>query len=165
MTTRKRLYTIKRFFDLNAKRITFTAHDLDDKPINGMDLRFDMNKLNSALHTMAMLQGCNHSIGDAGALPSGSTLKDKFDAMRERAQWLESGAAEWVGGREPGEGTLLAQALARCPTIKLKKALSEFTAAEKNALTANVKIAAAINAIRAERGKGIDTDELFDEID
>src|ERR1700689_4260 len=110
MTTRKRLHTIKRFIDPGSMRITFTAHDLDDKPIPGCDLRFDAKKLNPVLHQMAMLQGCNNSIGDAGALPSGSTLKQKFDAMRERAQWLESGAAEWVGGREPGEGTLLAQA-------------------------------------------------------
>lgn len=169
MTTRKRLHTIKRFIDPATMRITFTAVDLDDKPIAGCDLRFDGSKLNPALHREAILQGCNHSIGDAGALPAGATLKQKFDAMRLRAEWLESGANEWVCGREPGEGTILFAALMlQKPSrdeAKVRETIAGWSAGKKAAIMASEELSEFVAKVRAERGRGVDTDELFSELD
>jgi hypothetical protein len=162
----KRTVTIKRFRSTGDRTLNFIAYDTaKDEPIPGMALHFDMKKMNDNLLIEAALEGCNHSIGDAGALPSGSTLKQKFDAMRERAEWLMSGTGEWVGGRAEGEGSILFAAIMRVEPkrdeAKLRKFLSEQTASWKAKAMVSERYRDAVSEIRKERAKDVDEDELF----
>ncbi len=169
-TQSKRAVSIKRFRDVANRTVNFIAYDnAKDAPIDGMSVHFDMKRMNDALIVEAALEGCNHSIGDAGALPFGSTLKQKFDAMRERADWLMSGASEWVSGRSEGEGTMLFAALMlqnpKRDAAKVRAKLKEWTAAKRNAMLVDPSLIEFVAKVRAERGKEVDTSELFAELD
>jgi hypothetical protein len=171
MTTQsKRAVSIKRFRDATNRTVNFIAYDnAKDAPIDGMSVHFDMKKMNAALMVEAALEGCNHSIGDAGALPSGATLKQKFDAMRERAEWLMSGASEWVGGRQEGEGTILFAALMlekpERDAVKLREILRNKSAGDKAKMQNTERLRKFVDQIRKERNKGVDEDELFAGLD
>ena len=102
-----RLYTIKRFIDMDAKAITFTCHDQDGKP-TGERLRFDMTKASASNIAYAALHGFNQRIGDAGALGFNkdtgqyATPAEKFAAMSEVAEHIMSGAEDWELPRKEG---------------------------------------------------------------
>jgi hypothetical protein len=171
MTIRnKRAVSIKRFRDIENRTLNFIAYDnVKNEPIPGMNLHFDMKKMSESLIVKAALEGCDHSIGDAGALPSGSTLKDKFEAMKARAEWLESGSEEWTSGRSDGEGSILFAAImlaepSRDP-IKLKLFLSEQTASWKNKAMASTRYSEQVAQVRADRAKTVDEDELFADLE
>src|ERR1700739_2071411 len=89
MRERKRACSIRADVNLELNTVRFWAHDYGtEKPVPGMDFRFDAGRLNAALHKQAILKGCEDSIRDAGALGADATIGQKFAAMRERADWL-----------------------------------------------------------------------------
>lgn len=174
----KRHISIKRFRDPIGRTVNFIAYDnYKDAPIEGFSVHFNMNDMaggNQDLPEMvvqAALEGVNHSIGDAGALPQGATLRQKFDAMKERAEYLASGATEWASGRREGEGSILFAALMlqnpKRDPIKLRAKLKELGPSKVAAMTnkPTAEVAPFIEQVRAERGRAVNTDELFDELD
>lgn len=175
-TQRKRPFTIKRLIDEANETISLVAYGLDDKP-TGHRARFEARKASSANRQYAMLFGFNQTIGDTAALGQGTSLDAKFKAMQARIEHLESGADEWeASGRQPGEGTLLFQALMRqkagrdeAKTLAYVKSLSRskrdamlVDTEERNGLRPLAEIVA---ELRTEAGKGVDVGVLFDELD
>lgn len=168
-TTRKRLFTIKRLIDESADTISFTAYDLDGKP-TGHRCRFEARKASEANRHYAMLHGFNQTIGDTAALGAGSSLEAKFKFMEGRIGHLESGAESWeASGREPGEGTLLFQALMRQQPDRDEAKVRAFVAAlprsKRDKMLADERLSDIVRALREESGKGIDAEELFAELD
>jgi hypothetical protein len=170
MANRKRSVSIRSEINTDLNTVRFWAFDYNtEKPVAGFDFRCDVNKVNPALHRYAILDGIKDSIRDAGALGADASLKSKFDAMLERSRYLESGADSWQRGREAGEGSILFAALMMekpdRDRAKVRAMLSEMSATKKTALENSDRLRDIVAQIRAERGKGVDTDELFAELD
>src|ERR1700758_145205 len=110
---KKRAVSIRSDIDIDANTIRFWVWDnIKEAPINGLNINVDVNRVNPALHRYAILDGVKDSIRDAGALGGNATLKAKFDAMRERAEFLTSGTTEWAQrGRGVSDSSLLFRAL------------------------------------------------------
>lgn len=168
---RKRACSIRSEINLEINTVRFWAFDYGtEKPVAGMDFRFDANKLNPALAPYAILDGCKDSIRDAGALGADSSIGQKFAAMRERAEYLESGADTWAkSGRSEGEGTLLFKALMRekadrdeAKTLAFVKSLPRN---KRDAMLADARLADIVAELRAESGKGIDVEDLFADLE
>ena len=129
---------------------------------------FSLESVPAALHAKLALHGLAQKIGDAAALPAGSSEAEKWDAMNATMTMLESGL--WTIKRE-GAGTLLLRALCEVYPDKDRAALSEWlgkrTAAEKTALEANPKVRKVIDRLRKERAANsdVDADALLSELD
>lgn len=145
----------------NGKRIDITPHQLSDE-----------------LRLAATLHGLKQKLVDAAAISRNpetgkpASVQDKFEAVNAVYERLIGG--QWNATREGGGagGGLLFAALCRMyDGKKTPEALREYldgkTDAEKTALRKNPRVAAVIEEIRAERGKGngVDTDELLSELD
>lgn len=181
MANTKRPFSIKRTIDTHNETILFTAYRNDGELIPGMSVRFEAKKASAANRHYAMLHGFNQSIGDEAALSHGATLAQKFDAMRERAAYLESGMEAWTTGRGPSEASLLFRAMSEVYADwnpeKVQKTIAGFKEKAKQLnvtwatyqakLLQSEKLAETVARLRAEEAKGleIDTDELFAELD
>ena len=169
-TQRKRLYTIKRLIDTDGNSISWIAYDLDNKPIADMHCRIDMTKVSEANLRYGSFFGINQSVGDTAALGQGATLTQKFSEMRQRIAHFESGSDSWTStSREPGEGTLLYQALmiqksTRDP-VKTRAFVTGLARSKRDAMLASEDLREIVAGLRAESGKGVDADELFEELD
>lgn len=171
MAQRKRSASIRSEINTEINTVRFWAFDYNtEKPVPGLDFRFDANKLNAALHPYAILDGCKDSIRDAGALGADATLRQKFDAMKERAEFLESGTESWTSGeRGTGEGTLLFKALMRekptrdeAKTAAYVKALPRST---RDKMLVSDRLVDIVKALREEIGKNVDLTEVWDELE
>lgn len=141
---------------------------------NGKTLSIETAKLSPEIATQALLHGLKQKLVDAAAISRdletgrSATVDDKYEAVRVVVERLLAG--QWNAGRGEGSGSsggLLYRALLavypdRTPE-QIKNFLEKKSDAEKTALRANPKIAAAIEQIRAESGKkaNIDTEELL----
>ena len=173
MANRKRLWEIKRFLNTTDMVVTWSAYDVsgdEPKPIDGFHARCEAGKLSEANRQYAMLHGINQTCSDTAALPSGAGLKEKFEYIRERIAHLESGSEVWTSERQ-GEGSILFAALMlekpeRDP-VKLRAKLRELGPSKQAAMLNRPTEALRpfIEQVRAERGKQVDTDELFAELD
>jgi hypothetical protein len=141
--------------------------------VEGKDTIFiTVEGLNASIQTHAILHGLKQKICDAAALPNGSTLTEKYLAMKEVFERITSADGTW---NKPGEGNsqptgLLFKALCRKYSNKTPDALRAWLdkqdKAKQAALRKNPEIAALIEAIRLESTKatGIDTDDLLSEL-
>lgn len=144
---------------------------------NGETLTLRGDALNADIQQYAMMHGLKQKLVDAAAISRNpengraATIEDKFQAVKAVYDRLLDG--QWNATREGGgqSGGLLFKALCRLYTIKSPEQIAAFLAgktdADKTALRKNPKIAAIIEAIRAETGKAanIDTDELLSELE
>ena len=170
MAQRKRQVAIKSDINVDLNTVRFWAWDYNtEKPLAGYDFRVDVNKVNPKLHRYAILDGVKDTIRDAGALGVNASVKDKFEAMKERATYLESGADNWARGRTEGEGSILLEALMRQnpqrDRAKIRKIVSEWSQTKRAAMENSEELRELVAELRAERGKDVDTSELFDELD
>lgn len=142
---------------------------------NGETLIMRGDTLNSDVQQYAMMHGLKQKLVDAAAISRNpetgraATVEDKFQAVKAVYDRLLAG--QWNATREGGGGGgLLFKALCRMYGNKSPEQIAAFLAgktdAEKTALRKNPKIAAIIEAIRAETGKAanVDTDELLAEL-
>lgn len=145
---------------------------------NGETLTMRGDALNSDVQQYAMMHGLKQKLVDAAAISRNpetgraATIEDKFQAVKVVYDRLLAG--QWNATREGGggqSGGLLFKALCRMYTTKSPEQIAAFLAgktdADKTALRKNPKVAAIIEAIRAEQGKAanIDTDELLAELE
>lgn len=121
----------------------------------------------------AMLHGFKQKLVDSASLPSGATLKEKYEAIGETFARLLNPAGTW---NKQGEGNgqptgLLFKALCRLYPAKTQEALRAYldklTKEQQAALRKNPKIAPIIETIKAESAKttGVDSDSLLSELD
>lgn len=170
-TQRKRAVSIRSEINTEINTVRFWAFDYGtEKPVPQMDFRIYVDKVNPALHRYAILDGIKDSVRDAGALGADATLAAKFAAMRERAEYLESGADSWArGGREAGEGTLLFKALMKekssrdeAKTLAYVRSLPRGT---RDKMLASDRLADIVRDLRAEMGKSVDLTETWAELE
>lgn len=179
----KRSVTIKRTIDEKLQTILFTPYDREGKLIvgEGLSCHFEAKKASAANRHSAMMMGYNHSIGDEAAKVSGTSLRDKFAAMNERARYLESGADSWTTGRGPSESSLLFRAMGVAypdwTPEKIQKFITDQKATAKSKeitwttylakLLRSEKLAAIVEQLRAEEVDAleVDTDAIFEELD
>lgn len=120
----------------------------------------EADALSEAVQKRGLLHGLSQKIGDAGALPAGATLAEKYAALRAMADRLIAG--EWLKARGEGETStgLLREALARMfPGRDIEAFLAGKSKEQKAALRNTAKLAAIIAQIRAERAAAKDTGE------
>lgn len=168
MNTTKRNAAITVEIDGNAVELQFA---------NGEFLLLHIDALNSTIRQYAMMHGLKQKLVDAAAISRNpetgqpATIHDKFRAVKAVYDRLLVG--QWNATREGGgggSGGLLFKALCRMYSTKSPEQITAYLAGktdvQKTALRKNPKIAAIIEAIRAETGKAadIDTDELLAEL-
>lgn len=146
---------------------------------NGRIIQVHPASLAPDIQRMATLHGLKQKLVDAAAISrnpdtgKSATVADKYDAVYSVYERITSDTPSWNETREGGGnvGGLLLRALIRMQPAKTPEALKAWletkTDKEKAALRANPKVAAIIDAIRAETVKtdGIDTEELLGELD
>jgi len=142
---------------------------------NGNQLTLVPNELSADIRRYAMLHGLKQKLVDAAAISCNpdtgrsATATDKYEAVREVFDRIVN-TGEWNKPREGGgnAGSILFKAVCAVFPNKAPDALREWLAgktdAEKAALRANAKIAAAIAAINAEKTRDIDSDAMLDEL-
>lgn len=168
---RKRLASIRSEINLELNTVRFWAFDYStEKPVPGLDFRLDANKVNPALHRYAILDGLKDSIRDAGALGADASMAKKFAAMRERAEYLESGADTWArNARETGEGTLLFKALMRQDPTRDEAKISAFVRkldrTTRDKMLNDERLSSIVAELRAELGKQVDLTETWKELE
>lgn len=119
----------------------------------------------------AQVHGFCQRINDAAALSRDTTSgkpaspSEKFLAMQELVEHYNSGTSEWrLAGRGTGD-SLLIRALVEVRSDRTAEQIREFVKAlsgkQRAALSAEATIAPVIERMRAEAGKGIDTEELL----
>ena len=187
MTGKKRLVSIRSEINLDSNTIKFWAWDnVNEKVLNGLSITTDVGKVNPAMHPYAILDGIKDSIRDAGALGAGATLKAKFDAMRERSDYLTSGASEWAQrGKGISEGSLLFRALSAVYPTKTPQELRDYIQKRKSetdkaheqdnekpvwntvvaAMLRSEKLRSKVEELRAADAKGADVEDLFEELE
>lgn len=141
--------------------------------INVGEFVLDTSLVSETCRERAMLHGFVQRISDAAAisrdpetgLPASPELK--FARMQRLAEHYESGAEEWTirsGGGATGGG-LLFQSLMRLFPEKgaeaIRARLEKLDKREQAALLNSPAVKVHADAIRAEAGKGIDTEELL----
>jgi hypothetical protein len=156
--------TIKTTIDTARGEVRFTS-ETDYLAVH-------LDRLSAANQRYAALHGIKQRVGDAGALGFDKELgryateDEKFTAMRRIADHLQSGAEDWEV-RTAGEpkGGMLFTALTRAYPGKTADELRAFikarSKAEQAALLASAALKPHVDAIRAEAGKGVDTDILL----
>ena len=167
--------------EINKRQNAITA-EINDNTIalqfaNGETLTLRGDALNADIQQYAMMHGLKQKLVDAAAISRNpengraASIDDKFAAVKAVYDRLLAG--QWNAAREGGgqSGGLLFKALCRMYAGKAPEQIMAYLAgktdAEKTALRKNPKVAAVIEAIRAETGKAasIDTDELLGELE
>ena len=142
---------------------------------NGVEsITVHLDRLHIDNQRYAALHGLKQKVGDAAAIArdtetgKSATEEEKFAAMKAVVEHLESGTAEWNRRTQDGErkpSGLLFEALCRAYPQKDAAAIRTFIAARSKAEQAALLNSAAlkphVDAIRAEAGKGVDTEELL----
>lgn len=144
--------------------------------LNGSYLNIAPSQLTPEIREMALLHGLKQKLVDAAAMSRNpttgrsATIEDKFEAMSIVHKRLLAGA--WNAPREGSGATggMLFQALCRLyegrkTPEQLQTYLSGLSEAQKNALRASSRIAPILEQLRAEAGRGIDSDALLDALD
>jgi hypothetical protein len=142
-------------------------------PEAGFTKQFDITLASQACREQAERHGWEQRIRDAAAMSRDTTTgksaspQDKFNAMAELIEHYESGAIEWrlAGGGGQSQGGLLLKALMRYQPEKSEDSIRAFLASKdakfKARLLASDKIRPIADEIRAEAGRGIETDDLL----
>jgi hypothetical protein len=172
-TQRKRPVSIRSEILLESNAIRFWAFDhITDKPVEGLGFRVDVNRMSEKLNRYAILDGVKDSIRDAGAKSAGATIKEKFAAMQKRADYLTSGADSWAaerGQRESSDMAMLVKALCRedgtRDADKVRLVVQGWDKAKVTAMMRSDRLRGIVDQLRTEEAKGVDTDELFEELD
>lgn len=170
-TQRKRACSIRSDINVELNTVRFWAFDYGtEKPVPGLDFRVEVNRVNPALYPYAILDGIKDSIRDAGALGAAESMVKKFAAMRERAEYLESGADTWSrSSRETGEGTLLFKALMRQKPDRDEAKVAAFVKAlprsTRDKMLADDQLSEIVAELRAELGKNVDLTETWSELE
>lgn len=145
-------------------------------PRIGKDLRVEVANLDPMIVQQATFHGLKQKLIDAAAIGrnpdtgKSATDLDKYEAVFEVYQRITSAQPMWNAIREGGDGSasLLARALMRIQgkdRATVDAWLKTKNDAEKKALRANAKVAAAIAEIQAEGvDPDIDSDDLLDEL-
>ena len=144
--------------------------------LNGSYLSIAPSQLTPEMREMALLHGLKQKLVDAAAMSRNpitgrsATIEDKFEAVSIVHKRLLAGS--WNAPREGGGGTggMLFQALCRLyegrkTPEQLRTYLDNLSDAQKNALRASSRIAPILEVLRAEAGRGIDSDALLDALD
>ena len=146
-------------------------------PEAGMTKQFDITLASQTCREQAERHGWEQRIRDSAAMSrdtatgKSASPVDKFNAMAELIEHYESGATEWrlSGGGQVASGGLLLKALMRYQPSKSEESIRAFLSTKdakfKARLLASDKIRPIADEIRAEAGRGIETDELLDGLD
>jgi len=175
-----RLYTIKRLIDTDAKRITMVCVDQDGKP-TGERLAFDMSKASAANVAYAALHGFNQRIGDAGALGFNkdtgqyATPAEKFAAMQQIVDHIESGSDDWelprsaAGPRLDSTIGLLVRAMMEEDSTrdeaKVRVWAKALDTVKRKALLRSDRLRDIVARLEAEATAQVDTEALFEGLD
>ena len=134
---------------------------------------FDITQASRECREQAERHGWEQRIRDAAAMSrdtatgQSASPEDKFNAMCELIDHYESGAVEWrlAGGGGQSQGGLLLKALMRYQPEKSEDSIRKFLESKdakfKARLLASDKIRPIADEIRAEAGRGIETDDLL----
>jgi frataxin-like iron-binding protein CyaY len=141
---------------------------------NSETLVIDADKLQSDIRTAAMMHGLKQKLCDAAAISRNpdtgrsATTEDKYDAVREVAERLQSANPTWNKVRGDGTGTaglgLLVRALMQLSgkdKAFVEAQLADMDKDEQAALRTMPKIAAIITTLRPVNDK-IDTSALLE---
>jgi hypothetical protein len=153
--------------DPTSTSLFVRAVDSEGKPIENYGLHIDLTKLSENNKKHAMAHGVKQTVGDEAAQSSGATLKQKWEALVERAKFLESGSDEWTPGRAAGEGTLLYRALMeenpkRDPE-KTREIVAKMSERDRRALMNTDRLREIVDRLRGP--STVDTEKLFEELD
>lgn len=166
VNTPKRQHTIKFYTNEQAQRLTVKLVNSEEHIIDQFSMEW--TRLSPINRERCGLLGWTNTVRDAGAASMGTEPKDRFARMRKRAEFLDQGGVDWAT-REAGSGSLLFQAMMRdnpkLDSEKLKEKLETFTKSQKDALLTSARLRPIVEAIRAEQGKQLDTEQLFAELE
>lgn len=154
----------------------FAARTLSIHVFQSGTLVLDLNKVSQANLDRATFHGFKQRIPDAAAIArdettgKSATPAEKYAAMKRLVEHYNSGAEGWtLNQREPGEGTLLFQALMRQKPERDETATREFVTglsrSKRDAMLNSPQLREIVSEIRAESGREVDCDELFSELD
>ena len=162
---------IRTEIDREARKLTFHVFKQGS-------LVLDLSRVSRSNLDFVAFHGFKQRIGDAAAIERsgvGTTAQsaspaEKFAAMRQLVDHYNSGAESWrLAQAEPGEGTLLFQALMRQKPDRdeahVRKVILEWPRAKREAMLIDPQLKPFVDAIRAEHASGIDTSEAFAELD
>lgn len=171
MTTKKRVSAVSAYISNGASERT-----LHLEFANGRLLEIAPSQLSAEIQDAALLHGLKQKLVDAAAMSRNpvtgrsATIEDKFEAVAAVHTRLLAGM--WNAVREGGGATggMLFQALCRLyegrkTPEQLKTYLDTLSEAQKTALRASGRIAPILEQLRAEAGRGIDSDALLDALD
>lgn len=120
----------------------------------------------------AKFHGFKQKISDAGAMEADKTTGrsvpagERLAAMRAMAEHLMTEGSDW-NRRGQGSDSDLIAALIRMgkpDTAELRAKVRAMSPAERNALGADERVKPHLDAIRAERGRGVNTDKLLNDL-
>lgn len=141
------------------------------------DIVFDRRKAQTVLRDYAEIHGFKQAIADCGALPAGSdgkvSIEARFEAMREKAAWFETGetwAQKGAGGGGVGvERLRLINALDRFIPKRAgqpnRDYVSKLSTKDVRSMLADARLAATLAAMDAEATAGVDTEALWAGLD
>lgn len=153
---------------IDGSRIVFSILDAGE-------VILDLSKVHADNKQRAMLHGFVQKVSDRAAIQRdpetgfSASPRDKQAAMQALVDHFESGSSEWrmAGAQRGGAGTggLLFEALRRAKPEKDAQTIRDFIKGldkkAQNALINSAALKPHVDAIRAEAGKGVDTDALL----
>lgn len=156
--------------DVNVaeRKVTFKV---GDRPAMVLDLA----RVHEANIAYAALHGFKQRVSDAGALertddngrliPADELISAKFQRMSALIEHYHSGTDQWSTRREgsQSEGGLLLQSLIRAGADPetAKAQIAKWSRSEQLAVLGSAKVKPHADAIRAEQGRGIDSEALL----
>lgn len=156
-----------------AKKVKFleviqSAQMLTFKLADGQSLTLDANGMSGPIQEAAMMHGFNQKVRDAAAgFSKGNDYDGAFEAMQQVIESLEGGNWNRQGGGMKGQ-SVLAEAIARfkgCALEAAQAAVQKATDDQKKAWAKNVKIAALMAQVVAERAAARVSEEKGDDED
>jgi hypothetical protein len=166
----KREITIKPVIDAALQTIVWTAIDAEGNKLPNV-LTFDAKLASVANRNYAALHGFKQRIGDAAALGQGSSLDEKFSAMAEIVDHLESGSDEWRLKAQAGDTLLVRALLVEAENLGktidsevLRAKVKALSAGQQSALLGSERLSGIVAKLRADAGRGTDTEALLGEL-
>lgn len=157
MAPQKKIF--RKAWDEDKGIVTLSTNDTDRR-------EFRLDNLSEEIRRRLELHGLTQKLSDATAKEAGTSIAEKWEAIKEVWATLLSG--EWSMKRE-GQGTMLLRALCEAYPHRtrddLKTWLDARTNAERTALTRSDRIKPIIDRMIAERSSDIDTDAMLDELE
>jgi len=153
--------SIKCNINASIGTVTWTSSDESIKP-----LTIHLDRLHVNNQRYSSLHGLKQKIGDMAALGAGATDSDKFLAMMDGVEHLESGSPDWNAGRQSADSALIeALILSGKPdTAEFRAKIRALTPAERTALTTAESVKPHYDAIMARKTSGVNVSDLLSKL-